>query len=257
MKSIQEAKIIKNQEIAPNIYEIVLEAEKIGLEAQIGQFVNLYVGRGEHLLPRPISICEIDRDRGRLRLIYGVVGKGTKEFAKLSAGEHIRVLGPMGNGFAVDEKAENHLVIGGGIGVPPLLELVKHLQGNITVFLGFRSNPILVEDFKKLGAAVYIATDDGSGGLRGTVGDLLARHNPTADMIYTCGPKPMLKAVAHWGEDRQIPVQVSMEERMACGIGACVGCTCKTRKETDTDWENRKVCKDGPVFWSREVIWDD
>ncbi len=255
MKHIREADILKNQPIATDLWEMVVEAKDIADTATVGQFVNLYIGKGELLLPRPISICEILKEKNSLRFIYGVVGKGTKELTHKAVGEKIQILGPIGTGFQIKEEIQDHIVIGGGIGTPPLLELVKNLQGNVSVYLGFRSEPILIEEFEQLGAKVYVATDDGSAGIKGTVIHLLQKHTPTAQMIYACGPKAMLAALAQWAAQKEIPIQVSMEERMACGIGACVGCTCKTQKQGEEDWQHLKVCKDGPVFWGNEVIW--
>ncbi len=250
-----QLKIRMNEEIAPKIYKIIFLATEIVKKAKAGQFINLYCNKGELLLPRPISICEVNKKTGEITLVYAVVGKGTEIISTMKSGDTIEAIGPLGNGFSVDEEVKQHLIIAGGIGVPPMVELVKFLKGNITVYLGFRCNPILVETIKQYGATVYVATEDGSVGIKGNVMDLINQHNPVAEMIYSCGPKPMLKAVAEWSEKLKIPAQLSLEERMACGIGACLVCTCKTKKEQD--WENKRVCKDGPVFWRDEVIWHD
>ncbi|NLM03408.1 MAG: dihydroorotate dehydrogenase electron transfer subunit [Clostridiales bacterium] len=247
--------IEKNHKIAPDIYEMILLSKELSHEGFPGKFVNLYLNDGAHLLPRPISICEVDRENHRTRLIYAVVGKGTKILSSKKEGEKLKVMGPLGNGFKIDEKIDRNLVIGGGIGTPPLLELVKQLKGDTKVYLGFRENPILVEDFEKLGAEVHIATEDGSQGHKGNVIELLEKHDVNADSIYSCGPKPMLRAVAKWSREKNIPAQLSLEERMACGIGACLVCTCKINTE-DEKWEYKRVCKDGPVFLRDEVIWE-
>ncbi len=257
MKTIIMAKILKNTKFSEGIYEMELSAPEIAKEAKPGQFVNLYTGKGEMLLPRPISICEIDKKEGTLRLLYQVIGKGTKCFSALTEGHSIKIMGPLGNGFTITQDCCKNVVIGGGIGIPPLLELVKNLEGKVQVFLGAKTNPILVEEFQKLGANVYVATDDGSYGFHGNALELVRRISPTPDMIYACGPKVMLKAVADWAKENKLDAQVSMEERMACGIGACVGCAIKIKKQGTKDWENLKVCKDGPVFWSSEVMWDE
>ncbi|WP_026476614.1 dihydroorotate dehydrogenase electron transfer subunit [Alkaliphilus transvaalensis] len=269
MKKKHIVEILLNEEIAPNNYRMVLSAKEIVEEVVAGQFVNVYCNKGELLLPRPISICEVNRESGELTLVYAVVGKGTKVISEMKVGEDLQIIGPLGRGFMIledeedeEENQENpvyleHLIIAGGIGVPPMVELVKNLKGNVTVLLGFRCNPILEDIFKKYGATVHVATEDGSVGLKGNVMDLINQLKPKADMVYSCGPKPMLKAVAQWSKKENIATQISLEERMACGIGACLVCTCKIQKEEETDWENRRVCKDGPVFWRDEVIWDE
>lgn len=257
MKKMYYPNIINQQEIASNIFRMELDASEIAKTALPGQFVNIYSAEGSRLLPRPISICEVDKEKGIVTLVYSVVGKGTKEFSLLKAGEAVKVLGPLGNGFKLDKSIKTHILIGGGIGVPPLIELAKNLDGQIYAVLGFAENPILIKELESYGAKVFIATDKGTVGFKGNVIDLIKKEGITGDMVYSCGPKPMLKAVSNWAEERGIRAQVSMEQKMACGIGVCVGCTCKTKKEEDEDWKNRKVCTDGPVFWSKEVVWNE
>ncbi len=257
MKIIEYGEIIENSLIAGNAYKMIISLPKISKEAHSGQFVNVYTGLGENVLPRPISISEINASEGTLTLIYQVVGKGTDFFSKCPVGMELKVLGPLGNGFEIKEGIEKHIIVGGGIGVPPLVELVKNLKGEKTVFIGSRTKPILVDRLKELGATVYVATDDGSEGFKGNVVDLMKEVKPTGDMIYSCGPKIMLKFLSFWAMENNIPCQVSMEERMACGIGACVGCAIKIKKEGESDWQNLKVCKDGPVFMGNEVMWDE
>ncbi|NLJ87429.1 MAG: dihydroorotate dehydrogenase electron transfer subunit [Epulopiscium sp.] len=257
MKEIKNALVVDNKLISPNIYSMTLDIKDIAQKAKAGQFVNLYCKAESRLLPRPISICEIDKEKGRIVLVYGVVGKGTEEFGNIKRGESIEVLGPLGNGFMIDETKRKNIIVGGGLGTPPLVELVKHLKGEVDVYLGFRSQAMLIEEFEKIGARVHIATDDGLEGFKGNVLELLKNNNAVGDIIYSCGPKPMLKAVAGWAKNNNIPMQVSLEERMACGIGACVGCVCKVKEKDEQDWQHKKVCKDGPVFWSDEVVWDE
>lgn len=257
MKKIFYPTIINQQEIAPGIFRMELEADEIAKAALPGQFVNLYCNEGESLLPRPISICEVDKEKGIVTLIYAVVGEGTKGFSTFKNGDTIKILGPLGSGFTIDKGRNSHILIGGGIGVPPLVELAKRLNGDIVAVLGFATSPILVKELENYGARVFVATESGQVGLKGNVIDILKKENIGGDMIYSCGPKPMLKAVSKWAEEMGIRAQISMEERMACGIGVCVGCTCKTKKKEDKDWQNRKVCTDGPVFWSEEVVWDE
>ncbi|SET08551.1 dihydroorotate dehydrogenase electron transfer subunit [Natronincola peptidivorans] len=256
MKKNLKARITTNHEIAPGIYEMIILSKELSLEGFPGKFVNLYLEDGKHLLPRPISICEINAKEQVLRLIYAVLGKGTKKLSMMKENQEIHVLGPLGNGFTVEKGTGKNIVIGGGVGVPPLLELVKQLEGATDVYLGFRCNPFLVEDFKKYADNVYLATEDGSEGHKGNVLELLKLQNQEGDMIYSCGPKPMLKAVSEWAKNHNIDAELSLEERMACGIGACLVCTCKAAETGDEDWEYKRVCKDGPVFSRDEVMWE-
>lgn len=253
MKTVEITKVLSNKNIAEGIYDLTLECSKLAEMAMPGQFVEVYPDNGENILPRPISICEIDKVKGSLRLVFQVVGKGTDLFSKLVKGDTVRVLGTCGNGYTL--KDGRAILVGGGIGVPPLLETVKNLTGEKIVVLGFRSGSFLVEEFEKYGAKVYVATDDGSVGYKGNVVGLLEKENIVGDVIYSCGPKIMLKFLSEYAKKNNISAQVSMEERMACGIGACVGCVVKI-KDKDS-WVYKKVCKDGPVFDSAEVLWDE
>jgi len=215
-----------------------------------GQFVNLYLNDESLLLPRPISVC--DWADGVLTLVYAVVGVGTKVMSSYGRGARIRISSPLGNGFACDG-IKSCVLVGGGVGVPPLLYLAKRLAAegcvNILVVLGFRSEPFLDIEFP---CGVQVATDDGSYGFKGNALELLEKVAiPAGTQLLACGPKPMLGALAKFAAERGIELQVSLEERMGCGYGACVGCVCKT-----TDG-SRKVCEDGPVFSGGEVIWDD
>lgn len=255
MKQVHKVKIISNTEISHGIYKINLLSKEIAENAKPGQFVNIYTNNPGSLLARPISISQINKEKNILTLIYELVGKGTKSLSEMKENEELKILGPLGNGFTISEEEENHILIGGGIGTPPLVELAKQLKGNIEVYLGFRSKPILIKEFEKYAKKVYIATEDGSVGIKGNVMDILKEKDIKADMIYSCGPKPMLKAVSKYAAEKGIKAQISMEERMACGIGACVACTCKTKNKEEV--VNKKICKDGPVFYSSEVIWND
>lgn len=248
--------IIRNRAITREIYEMEIQVDET-VEPRPGQFLNLYCKDGSRILPRPISICEWKKAEGVYRLVYKVVGEGTKEFTEWQKGDSVRYLGPLGNGFFLDDSKpsgkETVLLIGGGVGVPPLLELSKHIPGKLKVLLGFEEEEILIEDFKKQNAEVLFSTTEGSRGIKGTVMDLLDDGDVKADRIYTCGPKGMIKAVLNYSTVHQIPTEVSLEERMACGIGACLVCNCKT-KSTDQEWEYKRVCKDGPVFTGEEVM---
>ena len=256
MKIVEMAIVLKNSKLVDNIYELIIKSPKIVKEAKAGQFVNVYTGLGEQLLPRPISICEIDKVNSTLKLIYQVVGKGTTAFTNIKLNDKVKVLGSLGNGFNLDVKGENHFLIGGGIGIFPLYEIAKQLKGNIYVFIGSKDKPLLVEQFQKLGVNVFISTETGSFGVKGTVLDMINKIKIEPDNIFSCGPKTMLKFVSMWANVNNKVAQISMEERMACGIGACVGCAVKIKKANE-EWQHLKVCKDGPVFLSNEVIFDE
>ncbi len=244
-------KVLENKQIAENIFDMKIAWDNAD-EAKAGQFVNILCEGGDALLRRPISVC--DAEKGVLRIVYEVKGKGTELLAKYEEGQSIDMLAPLGHGFTV-KKCKNPVLIGGGIGTYPLLKLAKEL-GNSNVFLGFRSidRITLKEDFEKV-SKLDIVTDDGSFGNK-----MLATQSAEefikangSEMIYACGPKPMLKAVAALAEKYGIECEVSMEERMGCGIGACLVCACKT-KNKDGDEIHSHVCKDGPVFNSKDVI---
>ena len=256
MKHIEMAEILSNDNLTDDILSMELLCPEIAKEAVSGQFVEVYTGLSDMILPRPISISEIDKEKGTITLVYQVVGKGSDYFSQCPVGDTLKVMGPCGNGFEIRNDFTESILVGGGIGTAPLVELSKHLKGKISVFIGSRTEPVLIDKFKNLGCNVYVSTDDGSAGFKGNVVELMNSVMPKGDIIYTCGPKIMLKNVAKWGAEYDLPVQVSMEERMACGIGACVGCVVKIKKNHG-EWENLKVCKDGPVFMGDEVMWDE
>ena len=251
-KIVEQALILKNEQIAPDIFDMVLKTN-LAKTAKPGQFVKLYPDNNKNLLPHPISICEIDKQNETLRLVYQKIGEGTCLFSTMKQGDTIRVLGNCGNGYEIGEDNKTHIFVGGGIGVPPLLETVKQTKGKKIVILGFRTGQFLKEDFEKLDATVYVATDDGTVGFKGNVVELMEKEGITGDYIYCCGPKPMLKSLTQYGKDKGIYTQVSMEERMACGIGACVGCVVKIMENGQI--VHKKVCKDGPVFNSLDVVY--
>lgn len=252
MAKVQEMAIVLEQRIlAEGVYNMWLSTS-IAKEAVPGQFVSLYCEEHSRLLPRPISICEIDKKRSAIRLVYRLAGEGTKEFSALQTDDEVKFLGPLGNGFPLE--GEHPIVIGGGIGVPPMLELAKSLSAKATIVLGYRDEQLfLKEQFEDYGQ-VEIATDNGAVGVHGTVVDVLEQKQITGDVIYACGPKPMLAAVKRYAMEHEIKCYVSMEERMACGIGACLGCVCQTKEEdAHSHVHNTRVCKDGPVFLAEEV----
>ena len=254
MKVKEKCIVISQDCIAKDIYSRWLKTDKIAAQARPGQFVSVYCNDGGHLLPRPISLCEINQEKGTLRLVYRVVGKGTEMFAALKAGDSVEVLGPLGNGFPMEEaEGKRVFLIGGGIGVPPMLETAKQLKGEPVLVMGYRDELFLTDEMKKAGELV-IATEDGSAGTKGNVLDAIRENDLKADMIFACGPKPMLRALKAYGLENNIPCYVSMEERMACGVGACLGCVCQSTEVDDhSQVKNKRVCKDGPVFLSTEV----
>ena len=245
------AKIIRQEMIGTDIFSMVIEAKDIAVQARPGQFVDLYSADGSKLLPRPISLCEIDREAGTLRLVYRIAGKGTAEFAKLTAGHTIDVLGPLGNGFNLEDGKA--ILIGGGIGIPPMLQLAKELNCDKSIDLGYRDEEFLSEEFAPYGD-VYKSSDNGAIGVKGTVMDAIKEYGIEGTHIYACGPTPMLRAIQQYALSNGIRAQLSLEERMACGVGACLACVCKS-KEVDhhSNVNNKRVCKDGPVFYAEEV----
>lgn len=250
-KKKERAIIIHKKMISYGIYDMWIRTEEIAGLAKAGQFVSLYCEDGSRLLPRPISICEIDKEDNAIRLVYRVAGKGTDEFSKMNVGMQLNIVGPLGNGFPL--KGKSAFLIGGGIGIPPMLELAKQLDCEKQIVLGYRDDLFLCEEFKKYGQ-VYVATENGSAGTDGNVLDAIRENGLKADVIYACGPLPMLRALKEYAAKNNIECWVSLEERMACGIGACLGCVCKSEhKDMHTNVKNKRICKEGPVFRAEEV----
>lgn len=247
----EQAVIIRQEEISYGIYSMWLRTEQVTAAAKPGQFVSVYCHEGSRLLPRPISICEIDRSDRAIRIVYRVVGKGTEELSQMRTGRSLDIVGPLGNGFPL--KGKKALVIGGGIGIPPMLQLAKELNCDKQLILGYKDSLFLQEEFKRLGN-LYVATEDGSCGTEGNVLDAVRSNGLEAEIIYACGPMPMLRAVKAYARDKQIECWVSLEERMACGIGACLGCVCRSKeRDRHTNVHNKRICKEGPVFRAEEV----
>ena len=253
MQIFEKSTLVKCGRLSEGIYEMYLKTGAAEY-AKPGQFVMVYPSDASTILPRPISICEVCEDT--LRLVYRVQGKGTREFSLYKEGESVKVLGPIGNGFPVEEgRGKKSILIGGGIGVPPILELAKALKGeDTTILVGYRnSDMFLTEDFKKQ-APLEVATEDGSVGVKGNVMDVIREKNLKCDVIFACGPMPMLRAIKKYAEETGIKAYISLEERMACGVGACLGCVCKTtKKDEHSHVNNARVCTEGPVFEAREV----
>lgn len=252
MKKIHNCKLIKKTEIADGIFDFVIASDEIAAQAQCGQFLHINCGEST-FLRRPISIC--DAANGEVRFIFEVKGEGTVSLAKKEEGDIIDVMGPLGHGFEINDSVKNPVIIGGGIGVFPLYKLAKNLK-NSKVFLGFRNKDrvVMEKEFENVSDMVIVGTDDGSYGYSGYIASAMEQYLGfnQCDMIYSCGPMPMLKAVKKIAEERGIPCQVSLEQRMGCGIGACLVCACETNNE-GTD-KYKKVCQHGPVFYSTEVV---
>ncbi|MEF2733562.1 MAG: dihydroorotate dehydrogenase electron transfer subunit [Blautia sp.] len=248
-------RIISQEKIAAEIYSMWIEAAEIAEQTRPGQFISVYCKDNSRILPRPISVCEIDKEKGALRIVYRIAGKGTDEFSHMQAGDTVDIMGPLGNGFPMEEaKGKRVFLMGGGIGIPPMVQTAKEAEAEITVIAGYRNSEIfLKEELEKAGKLV-VATEDGSVGTKGTVMDAIRENNLEADVIFACGPTPMLRAIKNYAEEKNILCYISMEEKMACGIGACLACVCKSKeKDSHSHVHNKRVCKDGPVFLSTEV----
>ena len=251
MGKIKEtARVISQKNIATDIYSMWIET-KIAAMAKPGQFISVYTKNDAKLLPRPISICEIDKEKNALRIVYRTVGAGTKEFCGYEENDTVTVLGPLGNGFPLLN--EDAILIGGGIGIPPMLELFKELDCKKTVVCGYRDELFLDKELEQYGDVV-IATEDGSSGTKGNVIDAIKAQGVEGKVIYACGPMPMLRGIKAYAEEKGIKAYISLEEKMACGVGACLGCVCKSKEKDDhSKVNNKRICADGPVFLADDV----
>lgn len=256
MKKKITATVLSQKEIAPRIFDMWIATE-LAACAKAGQFIGVYPKDRSTLLPRPISICQVNDKKDALRIVYRIAGQGTAEFSSYQEGDSVEILGTLGNGFPT-EAAEGKKVflMGGGIGIPPMLELARELPASTEkqIIVGYRDDQLfLKEDLEKNGT-VYIATEDGSVGTKGNVIDAIKENALEADVIYACGPMPMLRALKAYAAEHDMDCFVSMEERMACGIGACLACVCKTKdKDAHSNVNNKRICKEGPVFDAKEV----
>ncbi|MDM5189590.1 dihydroorotate oxidase B electron transfer subunit [Bacillus sp. DX4.1] len=258
MMQKQNMVVVNQIEIAKNIYELVLQGDLVQQMNEPGQFVHIKVAEGiTPLLRRPISICNVDQEKNEFTMLYRAEGQGTKTLAKKKQGELVDVLGPLGHGFPVEEAeaGQTALLVGGGIGVPPLYELSQRLVAKgvrVIHILGFQSKDVVFyeEKFAELGDT-YVATVDGTHGTKGFVTDVIDEYGIDFDILYSCGPLAMLRALE--GRYKEKKAYISLEERMGCGIGACFACVCHLQ-EDPTGYSYKKVCSDGPVFPIGEVV---
>lgn len=248
------AKVVSQQALTDDIFSMWIQADEIAGAAVPGQFISVYTKDAGKLLPRPISLCQVDKEKGQIRIVYRVVGAGTSQFSGYQAGDDIEIMGSLGNGFPLERAAGKKVfLIGGGIGIPPMLELARQLDCEKQAVLGYRDVLFLNDEFEKF-SDVYVATEDGSAGTKGNVLDAIRENGLKADVIFACGPTPMLRALKAYAEEHEIECWLSLEEKMACGIGACLACVCQS-KEVDehSHVHNKRICKDGPVFLAQEV----
>ncbi|MBO5105575.1 MAG: dihydroorotate dehydrogenase electron transfer subunit [Clostridia bacterium] len=239
-------KIIENIALTSTVFKMVLEGDVSDIKNS-GEFINIKL-EGKYLR-RPISVCDVDATT--VTIVYKVVGTGTEQMSKMPVGTELDVLVGLGNGYDLSLSGEKPLLLGGGVGVPPLYNLAKRLIKDgkeVTVVLGFNTKDEIFyeQEFKDLGATVFVTTADGTYGIKGFVTD--AMKNIDYSYFYTCGPEPMLKAIY---KASTTSGQMSFEERMGCGFGACMGCSCKTL----TGY--KRICKDGPVMKKEEILWED
>ena len=238
--------ILSNEPLTPAVYRMVLEGDTRYI-TRSGQFINIEL-EGK-FLRRPISVA--DYDERTITIIYKVVGCGTEQMRHMEVGKKLDILTGLGNGFSTDNDAQRPLLVGGGVGVPPMYNLCKRLlaegkQPQVIIGFNTASELFYLDEFKALGVDVYCSTADGSMGVKGFVTDVIREKALKFDYIYSCGPLPMLKALY---DATEIAAEFSFEERMGCGFGACMGCSCKTK------YGNKRICKDGPVLKREEIIW--
>lgn len=262
MKVNCKAEIVKIEKLKEDLYKFSIKADEIVKDSKPGQFIEIRViDQIEPLLRRPISIYNLEKEQGILEFIFQVKGKGTNLLADRKVGEKLDVIGPLGYGTFEIKEYEKVAIIGGGIGMFPLYELAKELKQTtntkVNIYMGFRNKELITleEEFKAVSDRLTITTDDGSYGIQGFSINELKKdiENEKIDKIFACGPLPMLKAVKALATEKEIPCQISLEEKMACGLGVCLGCAVKTAKSTNDAPEYWHVCKAGPVFNAQDV----
>lgn len=254
-----KCKLIKKEKLIDGIYKFSVEAPEIAKSAKAGQFLEIKVSEtGEPFLRRPISIFNLDKENGIVEFIFQVKGKGTELLKQREVGDMIDIMGPLGLGTFKVQEYNNVAIIGGGIGTYPLYELTKELKGkaNLNVYLGFRDKTLVSceKEFEEIGLnKLVVTTDDGSYKEKGFAIDFMKKdiEEHRVDMIFACGPLPMLRAVREYAIKENIPCQISLEERMGCGIGACLGCAVKVISGKEPRFGH--VCKEGPVFDAQNV----
>ena len=251
-KECKIVRVISQKALTSDVYSLWLDVGEMVKNVKAGQFVSLYSKDGSRMLPRPISICEAAKATKAIRLVYRVVGEGTREFSRLAPEDQIKIMGPLGNGYTLSDKKA--ILVAGGIGIPPMLQLAKELKRvEKTIVLGYRDSQTFLKDELERYGRVVAASED-SVGVKGNVLDAIREEGIEGDIIYSCGPTSMLRAVKAYAEEKGMEAQISLEERMACGIGACLACVCQS-KEVDghSHVHNKRICKDGPVFDAQEV----
>lgn len=272
LKQKVKATVISQKELVKGIFDLWIKTD-LAKEAHCGQFIGVYTKDSSKLLPRPISICEVSDDFDALRLVYRVTApnSGTDLISKLNAGDEVEIIGILGNGYIFTdifgdnlEKSmdSNVVLLGGGIGIPPMLQTAKELSAHgikPTVIVGYRdSNMFLNQDLTRYGT-LLIASEDGSVGTKGNVMNVVDKLDKKPDIIMACGPMPMLRAIKNYAEaecekGHEVSAFISLEERMACGVGACLGCVAKTKNvDEHSHVNNTRICTDGPVFDAKEV----
>ncbi len=255
MKKRIYGKVISNTKVSSNLFELKVNVGEMVDYCQCGQFVSIYVNDSSKILPRPISISEIDKQNQILTFVIQVVGEGTIQLQNVNEDEQLAMLIPLGNGYNLEKAKGIVYLIGGGVGIPPLVGTYKNLKQkgiDVKVILGFRDETFLLDKFEN--EDLYICTDSGSAGFKGNVVQQLQQLDKP-NIIYSCGPKPMLKGLAEYGKQNNVLTYISMEERMACSVGVCLGCVINILDENG-EKVSKKVCSDGPVFRGDEVVFE-
>lgn len=261
MKRKTRMTVTSNRCLTDGIYSMTLQYPEGEAPDAVnpGQFAGIYTGNPAMLLPRPISICEWDPACRTLRFVFRVAGAGTAELAAMKEGSRTDMLGVLGNGYDLSALAGRKvLLLGGGIGIPPMVGLAEALHDlpgtEVTAAMGYRDNNLFLTEELSACSRLLIATEDGSVGTKGNVLDAVRENAIEADVVCACGPMPMLRAVAGYAKEKEIPAYISLEERMACGVGACLGCVTRTREvDAHSHVRNARICTEGPVFRAEEV----